>query len=277
MKKDLVSIIIPNWFTEAGGKIAPTAEAFWFAQQCIPRIKEYTKNFELILIDNGSVLGSDYLKEQAMDGGKFFRNETNLGFAKAVNQGIILSEGEWVCVINNDVFVWPGWMEALKLTFTDNPTCGIAMPALVKDVRKAREALAIEMPDLHSNYGIYGAHAEFGSCWLTRRINLDKLKDVRGYYLDENFQYGFGEDRDLWKAVRYYLNLETYRTHNTRIFHQGNTTIGKIPNRKIYTSANREYLKEKWDKILATQNSVKSVDIGNNVPNLEEPKNIKMD
>jgi GT2 family glycosyltransferase len=243
MKKDFVSIVIPNWFTEAGGKIVPTAEAYWFAQQAIPRIKEYTQNFELILIDNGSVLGSDYLKEQARDGGKFFRNETNLGFAKAVNQGIILSEGEWVCVINNDVFVWPGWMEALQKTFTDNFNCGIAMPALVKQVRRADEALKIKVPDLSQNFGMYGIHAEFGSCWLTKRIYLDKLKEMDGHYLNENFQFGFGEDRDLWSRIRHHLKLETIRTHNTRVFHQGNVTIGKLPNRKTYTTANREYLK----------------------------------
>lgn len=241
MKAGLVSIIVPNWFTNQGGKVEPEAEAYWFAQQSIPRIKKYTENYELILIDNGSELGTKFLIDNA---DKFIHNSTNLGFAKAVNQGIEAAEGEWICVINNDVFVWPGWMDALKLTFTDNPTCGIAMPALVKDVRKAREALAIEMPDLHQNYGIYGAHAEFGSCWLTRRINLDKIKEIDGHYLNENFQYGFGEDRDLWSRIRFHLKLETFRTHNTRVFHQGNVTIGKVHNRKVYTSANREYLQK---------------------------------
>ena len=235
-----LSIVIPNWLTERGGKIATTGEAHWFLNHCIRRVKEFTIDYELILIDNGSTIGVGYIKEQA---DKYVRNEENLGFAVACNQGFALAEGEFIVCMNNDIFVWEGWAEALYKTFDDNPDCGVAMPGLVSSTKDARVALSIKELDLSTNFNKYGRGAEFGSCWMIRRDFLEHIKSVDGYYFDENFKMGFGEDRDMWKRVRR-EGKETIKTHKTRVFHQGNVTIAKLENRKQYTLPNRAYFKE---------------------------------
>lgn len=232
----LTSIIIPNYFIGKTGKlITHMDEALWFAEHCFERIRQYTKDYELILIDNGCLVGKDVLRKHA---DILIRNRKNLGFAKSANQGFKLATGKWICCMNNDIFVYKGWLEALKLTFKDNSNCGVAMPALMKQTKDGREALDINEPDLSRNYDKYGAGAEFGSCWLTKRKILDKV----GLF-DERFKIGFGEDRDLWSRMRHF-GYETYRTHKTRVFHQGNVTIGKIPDRKKYTHANRKKLEQ---------------------------------
>ena len=234
-----VSIVIPSYFMNKPGRIVPDGdEELWFAKHCFERIKKYTKiQYELILIDNGSVHGQDLLKEWA---DILITNTENLGFAKACNQGFRRATGEWICCMNNDIFVYDGWLEALIQTFQDNTDCGVAMPALMKQTKDGREALKIEKPDLDRNYDCYGRGAEFGSCWLIPKWLMDKV----GLF-DENFQIGFGEDRDYWRRVRQ-AGYETYRTHKTRVFHQGNITMSKIKDRKKYTIPNREYLKRKW-------------------------------
>ncbi|MHA1225128.1 MAG: glycosyltransferase family 2 protein [Candidatus Hodarchaeales archaeon] len=238
-KPKLVSIVIPNYFTGKSGKVIKDRdESSWFAEHCFKRIKKYTKiPYELVLIDNGSIVDKELLDKWA---DILIRNKENLGFAKGCNQGFKLARGDWICCMNNDVFVYEGWLEALIKTFEDNPDCGIAMPALMKQTRKAKEALRIKEIDLSQNYMAYGKGAEFGSCWLTKKEIMDKV----GLF-DENFKIGFGEDRDYWRRIRK-AGYETYRTHKTRVFHQGNVTIGKIENRRKYTFANREYLKQKW-------------------------------
>ena len=61
----MTSIIIPNYFSGIGGRIIPDSdEALWFAQHCIERIKRFTTDYELILIDNGSVVGKDFLDKE---------------------------------------------------------------------------------------------------------------------------------------------------------------------------------------------------------------------
>ena len=76
---------------------------------------------------------------------------------------------------------------------------------------------------------------------MIKKELMDKLKEQDGYVYDERFKFCFSEDRDLWRRVRL-LGYETYKTHKTRVFHQGNVSIAKIENRKQYTFPNRIYL-----------------------------------
>lgn len=234
-----ISIVIPNWLTERGGKIAKEAEAFWFLQHCVDRLKKFTEaTYELIIVDNGSTVGREWMEKVA---DKYIRNDKNLGFAVACNQGFFVCEGEYVVCLNNDILVYQNWAEALLKTFEDNKNCGVAMPALMKQTKDARVALEIEEIDLNSNYNEYGKGGEFGSCFMIKKELMDKLKEQDGYVYDERFKFCFSEDRDLWRRVRL-LGYETYKTHKTRVFHQGNVSIAKIENRKQYTFPNRIYL-----------------------------------
>ena len=238
-----ISIIIPNYFMNKSGKVVQKGdEQLWFAENCFERLKKYTGySYELILIDNGSVHGQDLLKKWA---DKLITNEKNLGFAKACNQGFDVAEEGWIVCINNDIFVWEDWLKALIRTFDDNKDCGVAMPALMKQTKNAREALTMKEIDLNQNYNSYSVGAEFGSCWMAKKEVLNEVRQFNGgSVFDENFKIGFGEDRLLWNQIRW-LGYQTYRTHKTRVFHQGNVTMGKIVERRKFTGPNRIYLKK---------------------------------
>ena len=64
---------------------------------------------EIIIVDNGSTDGSIQLIEEYMNSPNFkidiklIKNEENLGFAPAVNQGIHLAKSDYIFSINNDV------------------------------------------------------------------------------------------------------------------------------------------------------------------------------
>lgn len=250
MKK--LSIIIPNWFHGIPGRVYKDGdEALWFAKHCFERIKKFTDiDYELILIDNGSIHGQDLMKEHA---DILITNKKNLGFAVACNQGFEKATGEYIICVNNDIFIWKDAFKIMIQDYKTNSNIGVLMPALMKECRRGDEALKIESPNLQQNKGVIAPGAEFGSCWLIKKDFFDKLKEdskcdkfPEGYYFDPTFFPGFGEDRDLWKRVRV-AEKETYRTHNVRVFHQGNVTIATFPNRKKYTFANREYLAKKWE------------------------------
>lgn len=243
-----VSIVMPCWFRNGDDGHYGHNETLRIATACLDKLIERTPRdeYELIVIDNGSNIGEEFFKNPNID--ILIRNKENLGFGKACNQGFKLAKGEYIVCINNDIIVWPGWLEEVLKPLDDDdldPLAGVVMPALVKSKIKFDEAIKLEEVDLTSNYGILGIGAEFGSLWAIRKDFFDYIKSEDGYYFDENFVYGFGEDRDLWKRVRKY-GRETYRTHNTRVFHVGNVTMSKIVDRKKYTEANREYLIKKW-------------------------------
>jgi len=73
---------------------------------------------ELIFIDNGSSDGtSKYLasmQEQTPDGFvTIVTNAENEGFCTATNQGMAKAKGKFICWLNDDVVVYPHWVEKL--------------------------------------------------------------------------------------------------------------------------------------------------------------------
>lgn len=86
-----LTVIIPNYNGER------------FLKGSLESLKKQNNAFEVIIVDNGSNDGSvDYIKNNYPEF-KIIENKKNLGFAAAVNQGIKISESEYVFLLNNDV------------------------------------------------------------------------------------------------------------------------------------------------------------------------------
>ncbi len=71
-----------------------------------------TMGAELILIDNGSdPATADALASLPAERGKVIRNETNIGFAAANNQGYAHAEGDIIIFLNSDIAGDPTWLK----------------------------------------------------------------------------------------------------------------------------------------------------------------------
>ncbi len=121
MNKDtLVSIIIVNW----NGKK-------WL-EMCLSSIKKqtYTK-LEVIIVDNNSSDDSiEFIKKNYPDY-KVIANKKNDGFAKGNNLGITESKGEYIILLNNDIYVEPGYVEKFINAFKEIPNLGIAQSKII--------------------------------------------------------------------------------------------------------------------------------------------------
>src|SRR5262249_40115974 len=86
---------------------------------------------ELILIDNGSTDGTPtYFEELKLRAGpnrvEVIRNEENLGFPPAINQGLAAAQGEFLVLLNNDTVVTPNWLDGLiDRALYDYPRTGL--------------------------------------------------------------------------------------------------------------------------------------------------------
>lgn len=92
--------------------VIPVLNQHEMTYECIQSLRECTTDFEIILIDNGSVPPIEPPFSGFVDI-KLLRNEENLGFPAAVNQGIDAAVGDVICLLNNDVIVTPGWADTL--------------------------------------------------------------------------------------------------------------------------------------------------------------------
>lgn len=113
--------------------IIPVFNRIGITENCIVSIYENTKiNFELIVIDNGSDNNTKERLELLASKYNFIliRNETNLGFAFANNQGIKSRNGKNVFLLNNDTIVTPNWLESSIELMTEK-NCGIVGSCLL--------------------------------------------------------------------------------------------------------------------------------------------------
>jgi GT2 family glycosyltransferase len=103
-------------------------------RECIDSILRNTGYpYRLIIIDNGSetpvqsyLLG---LKEKKDLDLLLIRNDKNLGFVKAVNQGVVVSDAPYLCIMNNDTIATSGWLEEMVGVIEANPSIGLLNPS----------------------------------------------------------------------------------------------------------------------------------------------------
>lgn len=104
-----------------------TFNALKFIKQCLASVKKYSKNYELIVVDNGSDEPTvKWLKKQK--GINLTLNRVNRGFASGNNQGIKQSKGDYVILLNSDAIVTKNWIARLIRALENDKQAGIAGP-----------------------------------------------------------------------------------------------------------------------------------------------------
>jgi GT2 family glycosyltransferase len=213
-----VSVIIPCYLLPD-----KEGELLTFTQDCINSLRTFSSDFELILIDNGSPCGTDYLMSEA---DIYIRNRVNLGYGPAVNQGLKVARGEWLVVANNDLVFIHDWITAAAAAW--QPGTG-AISAHLHD----------HDPNHRSGRRRVGQPGEmFGALWLTRREVVERVG-----YLDEQFEFGYFEDRDWWLRL-HQAGYELIKAGWVK--HIGNATSGKLPDLHEFYQENERRFKEKY-------------------------------
>ncbi len=111
-----LSIIIVNWNTKE------------FLFSCVRSVFEdgQRMGWEVIVVDNGSHDGSADEIRKTFPLIHLIENEKNLGFARAVNQGLQKASGRYVLLLNPDTQVKHGAIERLMSFMDAHPNAGIS-------------------------------------------------------------------------------------------------------------------------------------------------------
>ena len=116
-------------------------------------------NVEIIFVDNASTDGtSEWLRQISEQDARvsIIQNNENRGFSEAVNQGIVISSGRFIAIVNSDTVPGAGWLGNLVEEMDANPRYGILSPC----TNYPDEGLQIDNDARGVNAGQVDAHAE---------------------------------------------------------------------------------------------------------------------
>ncbi|MBI4708243.1 MAG: glycosyltransferase [Candidatus Omnitrophica bacterium] len=228
--------------------IIATHNGLEHTSRCLTSIFNCSKDFELIVVDNGSTDGTKgYLQELKArnENVKVISNPENTTFSIANNQGLKIAEGEYIVFLNNDTVVCNEWLERLNAHLHKIPLKNLGIVGPVTNNSNGKQCVGTQDPEVwhQENKGRW-AHAGrlYGWCMMMRKSLLD---EIGGF--DERF-INSHEDNDLCLRAQ----LAGYKlaiAYDTYIHHTGQGTLRKVFDNQGYLDngyKNRELYYDKW-------------------------------
>lgn len=219
-----VSVVIPHYGPES------------LLRGCLAALWANTDpEIEVVVVDNGTGI--------AIDADTVVRNEDNVGFAAACNQGAAIAASDTIVFLNNDCQVHAGWLEPLINRMDQG--CGVVGSMLfypdgriqhagIRLFRNDRGELTAENRRQHHDPG--PVEAVTGACLAVRR---DLFLRLGGF--DESYMNGY-EDVDF---------CLTAREAGTQVFYEPASTVTHLesasgPARWTHVKQNIQRLQDKW-------------------------------
>jgi GT2 family glycosyltransferase len=193
-KRPLISIVIPNW----NGAL--------FLPACLDSLESQTfKDFETIVVDNGSTDNSIRLLKSRYKWVNIKSLAKNEGFAGGCNRGMSAAEGEWVVLMNNDTEADKNWLKKIAAAIDKMPDYSFFATKILRfDKREildgtgdfiSRSLFVFRYGQFDTDKGQYDSLGEiFSPCGASAVYSKKMLDDIG--MLDEDF-FAYLEDIDL--------------------------------------------------------------------------------
>jgi glycosyltransferase involved in cell wall biosynthesis len=170
-----------------------------FIQNCLESVLKQThKEFEVILVNDGSTDGCETVVERFQDSRIHLVHQENKGVSTARNKAISLAKHEWIALIDADDYWYPNHLEELQNTIEQFPkadvVCNNYEILLEKDYVKY-PTFSIEYP-LKAQYikdYFKGSLIDPIACMSSICFKPSFFKQVGGFDIDIKS----GEDTDL--------------------------------------------------------------------------------
>ena len=243
MKKPLISIMLLTW------------NAKEITADCLKSIEKQTfKNYEVVLIENGSTDGSaSYLKKR-FPFIKLVENKKNLGYAGGHNSGIKKAQGDYFLILNNDIVLDKDFLKELwkhknkadilgvKNYFFDRKNILWAIGSKINKFTMRARLIANKEKDL-GQYDNSEVDQAVGSAMLINKKVIDKVN-----FLDESF-FAYYEETE-WQSRAQNAGFEISWVPSAKLWHKVAYSYGGkkaiIP--AYYLVRNRGYYIKKYSK-----------------------------
>jgi len=230
-KETTMSTIIVTWNS------AP------FIRNCLNSLIKESKKLtnEIIIVDNNSSDETTTIIEKAYPQIHLIKNKKNKGFGTANNQGIRISHGDFILILNPDTIIHHQAIQQMVKFLKQNKKVGMVGPEqldgkgkiifnfsrwtirgiieylIEKVFPKSKLALSLKTP--------YKVDYLNGGCWLVKK----EVFKNSGLYDEELFLYG--EEPDMCRRIKR-AGWEIFFLRNTAITHFREGSIKQIGLRK---------------------------------------------
>ena len=227
-----------------------------YLRLCIESIFEYSNypNFEVIVVDNGSVDGSaEYLNGKREEGKiEAILNPQNLGFAKANNQGIEISSGEYIILLNDDTVVTQDWISKF-IKYLSLPGIGMVGPVTNEIGNEAKIKIAYSSLEEMRRWAMEYTLAHKGKYFEAKMLALFSIALRKSLFdeiglLDERFEIGMFEDDDFSLRVKK-AGYKTICAEDVFVHHFGKASFKKLRDEEYLRvfNKNKELFEKKWN------------------------------
>ena len=208
---------------------------------CLEAVRQNTMApHRIVLVDNGSVPPYE---------GATIRNERNLGYPVAVNAAIRQTTGDVICLLNNDVYVTPGWdrrlLEGLEQFDIVGPMTSYAAGVQLTTVGHYENLDGLNARALEYAEENRGRTKEVnwvtGFCFMFKRSLWDEIGEF-----DESMWPCSGEEIDFCMRARQ-AGRRIGIIHDVYVHHEGSVTFTEagFEYEKI-VERNNKHLADRW-------------------------------
>jgi len=213
-----------------------------FLSDCLNSLRRQTyKNFEIIVVDNGSSDGSAEFVKDNFPEVKIIENKQNLGFPKPNNQGFEIALGDYIVTLNNDTVVDEKWLEHLVLAAEKDKRIGMCASKILSmsnhrqidsaGVNICLDGMSRGRGRLEIDNGQYDNEKEILFPSACAALYKREMLEQTGFF-DEDF-FAYCDDSDLglrgrlagWKAIL---------VPDAAVYHYYSGTGGKYSSLKAY-------------------------------------------
>lgn len=236
--------------------IIPTYNRKDLLIECLNHIEAHTAPpYEIIVVDNGSDDGTAAAARRRRGTVRLAVHPQNLGFARAINTGLMMAKGHTIVLLNNDVLVTERWLDQLLYCLRGYPGAAAAGP--VTNYISGEQLIAVPYEHVSEMLAFAAAHNVadprkwretdrlVGYCLAFPRSTFEQI----GYF-DEGYEIGNYEDDD-WIARLRLQGKKMVIAGDTFVHHYGSMTMkGLGPQGFAEVDArNRDFFSEKWGEL----------------------------
>lgn len=248
--------------------IIPTYNQKNLVLQCIASIEAHTElPYEIIVVDDGSTDGTSKALQKRRGAIRVGIHQQNLGFASAVNTGLMMAKGRTIVLLNNDVLVTERWLSQMLIALNSSSAAVVGPVTNYISGEQQINTSYSSLPEMEAFAAKYNASDSLkwrytdrlvGFCLLFHRHVFEEV----GYF-DEGYEIGNFEDDD-WILRLQLQGKRLMIAGDTFVHHIGSVTMKSLGEEGFaaVNDKNEHFFREKWGNFSELSQRMKEKDGG---------------